>query len=271
MVLKVDEQFPTHTKVLGLSHRAFRLHVTALCYCAANLTDGLVVKEALPIIGAVSGRGKVLTDELEQARLWVKIPVGWTIHGFLEWNQSKEDAQERRRIGKESADRRWRARGNTNGNGSPIGSPTANGTGGGNAKPNASPAFAQPLEALASSPPFTNHDDRESEGGHGHDAHASKIDQLIKTCRTTGEDRQKILRAARGCAEGDLVAALEACTGPGVKDRLAVALSELKKRRDNPTPPPPERQTPTPPCASCGIGGGKHTDDCEDATIEVQL
>lgn len=213
-MLKVDDQFPTHTKVLGLSHRAFRLHVTALCYCAANLTDGLITREALPIVGAISGRGKALTDELERAKLWVPNAAGWTIHGYLDWNPSKDHVQEKRRVGKENAERRWRGA-----------VPNANGIGDGSPIPNASPAFALPLPkgALAPSPAVDV----------GHDAHASKIAQIAFACRAMqGENYEKIVRAARGCAEGDLVAALEACGGPGVVDRLAVALSTLKKRRN---------------------------------------
>lgn len=53
----------------------------------------------------------------------------------------------------------------------------------------------------------------------------------LAVCGDNAQDQLKVLRASRGCAHGDLIAALEACTGSGVKSPLAVALSELKKRR----------------------------------------
>ena len=44
---KLDDLFPGHPKVITLSDSAFRLHVTALCYCASQLTDGFIPSPAI--------------------------------------------------------------------------------------------------------------------------------------------------------------------------------------------------------------------------------
>ena len=38
--VKVDDALPEHPKVARLSDAAFRVHISALCYSARNLTDG---------------------------------------------------------------------------------------------------------------------------------------------------------------------------------------------------------------------------------------
>ena len=38
--LRIDDAMVDHPKIIGLSDGAFRLHITALCYCARHLTDG---------------------------------------------------------------------------------------------------------------------------------------------------------------------------------------------------------------------------------------
>lgn len=58
------------------------------------------------------------------------------------------------------------------------------------------------------------------------------LGKLKHACRAHVGSSDKLDRAARGCSEADVVAALEACKGPGVRDRLAVALAELKRRKE---------------------------------------
>ena len=87
---KLDESFPDHPKVASLSDKAFRLHVTAICYCARMLTDGEVPAHILQRIGAT----KRLTADLEAAGLWEPTSRGsWVIHDFLEYNPSREQVE----------------------------------------------------------------------------------------------------------------------------------------------------------------------------------
>ena len=87
---KFDDRFPNHPKVLSLSDAAFRMHVSAICYCCDQLTDGFVaacVPDSLP----KSPRGKSLRraiESLEATGLWEKTAGGWLVHDFLDWNPS---------------------------------------------------------------------------------------------------------------------------------------------------------------------------------------
>ena len=105
--LRLDDTFPEHPKVVGLSDAAFRLHVSALCYAHRNLTDGHVPDGwALPrLVRAV--------PSLEAAHLWVPDPEGdgWIIHGYTDWQRSRaevEDLRKRRtEAGRKGARARW--------------------------------------------------------------------------------------------------------------------------------------------------------------------
>lgn len=86
--VRVDDNFPDHPKVDGLSDLAFRLHVAALCYCNRLLTDGDIPK----------GKEKRLTpktnvssavDELLEAGLWHDEGDRWRIHDYLDFQPDK--------------------------------------------------------------------------------------------------------------------------------------------------------------------------------------
>lgn len=95
--VRVDDRFPDHPKVRGLSDRAFRAHVTGLCYACAYLTDGWVPPSVVTIKAAA---------ELVQAGLWHETPAtnGYWINDFLDYNPSREkvesDRQAKRAAGK---------------------------------------------------------------------------------------------------------------------------------------------------------------------------
>jgi len=96
--LTVDDNFADHPKVEALSDKAFRLHVSGLCYCAKHQTDGKVVaSRAARLVGYTS---KALT-ELLGAGVWHTSPDGFEIHDFLDWNPSKADVTKRRNASKE--------------------------------------------------------------------------------------------------------------------------------------------------------------------------
>lgn len=103
--LRIDDGFPYHPKVLNLSDRAFRAHVTAMCHAARYLTDGAVTPGVT---------GKRETDELVKAGLWHKTEDGWAINDYLEYNPSRAEVEaERERrssAGKRAADARWHAK-----------------------------------------------------------------------------------------------------------------------------------------------------------------
>lgn len=92
--VKLDDGFPDHLKVDGLSDPAFRLYVTALCHCARHLTDGYVAADRAPRL--VPRFKKGLADELVTAELWTVAEGGWMVHDYLDFNPPAEKVKKER-------------------------------------------------------------------------------------------------------------------------------------------------------------------------------
>ncbi|HEX9640050.1 MAG TPA: hypothetical protein VGB13_01910 [Candidatus Krumholzibacteria bacterium] len=93
--IKLDDGFAEHPKVIGLSDRAFRLHVAALCYVARNETDGHLPLSVPRVLGVRTNPR--LLGELLAAGLWKDNGVGgWVINDYLDYNPSREEAALRR-------------------------------------------------------------------------------------------------------------------------------------------------------------------------------
>jgi hypothetical protein len=82
--VKLDDGFPDHPKVVGLSDRAFRVHVRALCYCGRFSPGiGRIPSSALRQLGATVAVAK----ELLSAALWEEVgDGGFQIHDFSEYH-----------------------------------------------------------------------------------------------------------------------------------------------------------------------------------------
>lgn len=95
--VKIDDRFPDHPKVIGLSDKAFRAYIVGLCYAAKHETDGW-----LPPAVARDREA----SELLNAGLWCESVAsnGWWIHDYLAYNRSRADAQALREV-KRSAGR----------------------------------------------------------------------------------------------------------------------------------------------------------------------
>ena len=213
--LQVDDCFPTHPKVVGLSHRAFRLHITALCYCAQNLTDGLIAKDALPVVGAVAGKGRALTDELEAAGVWRSVPEGWVMHDYLDWNPSRTDVQKRKTVARANANKRWNGNAGSN----------ANGIADGSAIPNA--LLSSPLEAKASNPQaFALHVAAQTED----DSVESGEEALIRAVGSVHADKIRRAIAARNPSFEAIARAIDAAKAP-CNSPIAVALAIIAPTR----------------------------------------
>lgn len=108
---KLDDRFPDHPKVVALSDRAFRAYVTALCYCAAHLTDGAFPATVGRRLAGVKG-----TKELLSAGLWLEQPGGYEVHDYLVYNPSREEVEAKRTAkamaGAKGAAARWHGKGN---------------------------------------------------------------------------------------------------------------------------------------------------------------
>jgi hypothetical protein len=104
--VRLDDRFPSHRKVALLSDRAFRLHVSAICWCAENLTDGHISDRELPLVAHIRAI-KVTAKQLEDAGLWDRTDGGWVIHDYLDYNPSREQVIAER---KKNAERQERFR-----------------------------------------------------------------------------------------------------------------------------------------------------------------
>ena len=128
--VRFDDQFPIHRKVDRLSDAAYRLHTSAIFWCARNLTDGSVSEEDLDGVTARVRTPARFAAECVKRGLWhhsgqacssEKCPApvdndGWVIHDYWEYQPSKEQVMKDR----EATARRqanWRARRNGSSNG----------------------------------------------------------------------------------------------------------------------------------------------------------
>lgn len=121
--VKLDDRFPSHRKIALLSDRAFRLHVSAMCWCAENLTDGHIGDRELALVTRVRGV-KATAQQLEDAGLWDRTEDGWEIHDYLEYNPSREQVLIER---KKNAERQERFRRRKNGKPTPPSDDSSNG------------------------------------------------------------------------------------------------------------------------------------------------
>jgi hypothetical protein len=110
----IDNDFPENPKVEKIHDRAFRFHVTALCYCHRNATDGHVSAKAVKIIGAIlETTGKRWPAELAASGLWKEDELGdgFWINDYLLYNPSRDEAKQlrdaRRAAGRKGAAARW--------------------------------------------------------------------------------------------------------------------------------------------------------------------
>ncbi|WP_405561891.1 hypothetical protein [Streptomyces sp. NBC_01180] len=90
--VRLDDRFPSHRKVALLSDRAFRLHITALCWSSENLTEGKILDAELRVIAHIRNT-KAAAKELEERGLWDRVEGGWELHDFLEYNPDKAKVQ----------------------------------------------------------------------------------------------------------------------------------------------------------------------------------
>jgi hypothetical protein len=105
--VNLDDQFPSHPKVAGLSDAAFRLHVSGICYSNRYLTDGLLDATVVPQL-VPNYRRKTLAELVDRA-MWLPLLDGaaYTIHDFLQWNRSRQQVQQYSQQQSDRAKKRW--------------------------------------------------------------------------------------------------------------------------------------------------------------------
>jgi hypothetical protein len=93
--IKIDDSFPDHPKVVGLSDTAFRVHISGLCYCGKYLTDG---KVPMKIAARFAEENMEVIAELSLAGLWLEdlSNNGFIIHDYLTHQTSKDQVEIKR-------------------------------------------------------------------------------------------------------------------------------------------------------------------------------
>ena len=93
--VRIHDGAMSHPKVVTLSDKAFRLWVWGLSYCQMHLTDGVIPAAAIP---PPPRTATVLT----LAHLWdAREAGGYQVHDYLDWNDSRELVEKKRREAKE--------------------------------------------------------------------------------------------------------------------------------------------------------------------------
>jgi hypothetical protein len=106
--VKIDDSFPNHPKIVGLTDKAFRIHISGLCYCGTYLTDGFIPMTIAKTL--CDGDFKHIAD-LCEAGLWKEAMSenGFRIHDYLAHQTSKTQVEEKRQTVRERQ-KRYRER-----------------------------------------------------------------------------------------------------------------------------------------------------------------
>ena len=106
--VKIDDSFPNHPKIVGLTDKAFRIHISGLCYCGTYLTDGFI---PMTIARQLCNENISFIAELCEAGLWKEAMAenGFRIHDYLAHQTSKTQVEEKRQTVRERQ-KRYRER-----------------------------------------------------------------------------------------------------------------------------------------------------------------
>lgn len=119
---KLDDEILDNPKVSRAGPLGFALHVAAVTWCCRNLSDGFIPigrvgslldfscfgmsqhcsgkEPEMPAVDALD-----VADWLADCELWHKVPGGFQLHDFLEYNPSKEKVISERQRGSERKDK----------------------------------------------------------------------------------------------------------------------------------------------------------------------
>ena len=92
---RIEGGLPQHAKYAPLSDAAFRLAITAGCWCSEKMTDGRLPKAMVPALtkAPTGKRLDACVAALLDARIWEDDGMGTSgsffVHDFLDWNMSR--------------------------------------------------------------------------------------------------------------------------------------------------------------------------------------
>ncbi len=94
--VRIEDTVTDHRKHLKAGPAACWLWVCGLAYCQRQLSDGMIPTEALPQLGA-GFRISWLVKRLVSAGLFDKVPGGFMVHDYHDYNETREEALTRKR------------------------------------------------------------------------------------------------------------------------------------------------------------------------------
>ncbi len=95
--VKLDDHIGTHPKILEVGPAPAWLWVCAIAYCQANSTGGLISRRAIRQLLQINPQQlhRYLT-KLTKASLLDSTPEGFSVHDYLDFNETREAGLERR-------------------------------------------------------------------------------------------------------------------------------------------------------------------------------
>jgi hypothetical protein len=107
---RLDDRFHGNPKVMRAwrsAPAAVGLYVMGITYCAQHETDGFIDEGFVMLLAPQPREQQKLTAALVQCGLWHEVAGGWTVNGYLDFNPSRQDLEEKRR---KDAERKARGR-----------------------------------------------------------------------------------------------------------------------------------------------------------------
>jgi hypothetical protein len=100
MWIKLDDQIAHHPKLMAAGPVASWLFVAGLGYCNKFLTDGFIPSAALGTLGGVKNAATV-AEVLVRTGIWEKVPGGFKVHDFHDYNPTAAAVKMKRRKDRE--------------------------------------------------------------------------------------------------------------------------------------------------------------------------
>src|SRR5215813_13321372 len=107
--VRLDTSMPDNPKILHLieGHKDGRaaafVWLCSLAYAGKHGTDGFITRNALPRVNGTAIHARLLVE----AQLWKDEGVGWTIHGWEDFQESTAETQARSERARNAAFKRW--------------------------------------------------------------------------------------------------------------------------------------------------------------------
>jgi hypothetical protein len=90
--IRLDVLFFQHRKALAAGRDGRDLYIASLCYCGAELNDGAIPADALPLLGVAAGVRQVdaAAARLVAVELWERDGDDFRVHDYLDHQTSRE-------------------------------------------------------------------------------------------------------------------------------------------------------------------------------------